>query len=46
MKYDFKDLVYATDKAFAAYEESDSNIVFDKIEKNCLLRKTPGSRIY
>lgn len=41
IKYDFKDLVYATDKAFAAYEESDSNVVFDKIERIAYYEKHP-----
>ena len=43
MKYDFKDLVYATDKT---YEESDSNIVFDKIERIAYYEKHPVARIY
>lgn len=40
-KYDFKDLVSATDKAFAAYEELDNDEVFNKIERIAYYEKNP-----
>ena len=45
MKYDFKDLVYATDKAFALMKNLIV-ILYSIKSKELLTTKTPGSRIY